>query len=65
MMHKNHTIEKDGKITVISFEPIWSYGPILPPTLIDILDKTLDEDVDSDDEDITDYEELISELDED
>ena len=46
-------------------EPIWSYGAIFPPFLIDILDKTLDEDVDSDDEDITDYDELISYLDED
>ena len=45
-------------------EPILSYGPILLPSLIDILDKTLDEDVDSDDEDISDYE-LISYLNED
>ena len=44
-------------------EPIRSYGPILLPSLIDLLDKTLDEDVDSDNEDITDYDELISYLD--
>ena len=57
--------EEQGWEKYGDLESIWLYGPILPPSLVDILDKTLDEDVDSDDEDITDYDEIISYLDKD
>ena len=53
--------EKQGD----NIEPIWSYGPILQPSLVDILEQTLDENDENADEDITDYDELLSYVDDD
>ena len=44
-------------------EPIWSYGDILPPSLVDILERPLSDNEESDEDDIDD--DLLDYLDED
>ena len=42
-------------------EPVWSCGPILPPSLIDLLEETVQEiENHKEDEDDLDYEELFN-----
>ena len=45
-------------------EPLWSCGLILPPTLIDLLD-TPEYDEETDDEEVTDYDDLLEYQDDD
>ena len=44
------------------FEPMWSYGLILPPSLIDILETNNSED-DDDNDSVIDYEDVMEYLD--
>ena len=44
-------------------EPIWSYGDILPPSLVDILERPISDNEESDEDDIDD--DLLDYLDED
>lgn len=44
-----------------TLEPVWSSGPILPLSLIDLLEKTVEEmDGEEDEEQFIDYEELLN-----
>ena len=49
---------KDGDLP----EPLWSGGPILPPSLIDLVD-TPEYEEENDDEEATDYDDLLGYLD--
>ena len=47
------------KTDEIILKPVWSCGPILPSSLIDLLEKTPEE-VEEDDEQEIDYDQLIN-----
>ena len=46
-------------------EPLWSRGPILPLSMVDILEKQDDVDENDEEDGVDDYEELLAFLDED
>ena len=47
-------------------EPVWSHGPILPPSLVDLLDTPEEEQEENEEEaGVYDYEELLDDLDDD
>ena len=47
-------------------EPQWSRGPILPPSMVDILEKSaVDEESEEQEDGLEDYDELMAFLDED
>ena len=45
-------------------EPVWSYGPILPPSLIDLLDTGICQEESEDEEDVN-FDDMIEYLDDD
>ena len=57
-----HMMAKDNDF----LEPQWSRGPILPPSMVDILEKSdVDEEIEEQEDELDDYDELMAFLDED